>query len=167
VSTPESSDSPLSADEFVEELRKLAARIPDVAPLTPRERLLARRDARQSEAVVLNSLDLMAFSDTIAAAVGTRPGEGVAIVMDRRRWKSVELELRGMLSLITDANLVRGQRVAVMATKAYLIAQQLARNPEGAYLRTHLDEIKRLRALDRKRKKKPAGESAKPEPESQ
>lgn len=154
MNTPESDDSPLSPEEFIEALHALQARIPDVSPLTAEERLVARRQARLSEETVNYSLSLIGMTDTIADAVGSRPDAAREIVTDRNRWTKAQLELKAMLSVIADANLVRAQRVAILATRAYLIAQQLARGPEGVDLRYHLEEIKRLRAAYRKRKKK-------------
>lgn len=154
MNSPESSDSPLSPEEFIEAVHALQARLPDVAPLTAEERRVARRQARLSEETVNYSLSLLGMNDTIATAAGSGRAEAREIVTDRDRWTKAQLELKVMLTVIADANLVRAQRVAILATRAYLIAQQLARGPEGAELRYHLEEIKRLRAAYRKRKKK-------------
>ena len=64
-----------------------------------------------------------------------------------------------MLEGVAGANLVRRQRVALIAGQAYIIGTQLARDPANAVLRPHVEEIKRLKRATRRKK---AGEAAQP-----
>jgi hypothetical protein len=66
----------------------------------------------------------------------------------------VEDELRATLNGVAGANLVRRQRLALIAAQAYTIGKQLARDPENAALVPHLAEIRRLRAIARRRKQR-------------
>ncbi len=63
----------------------------------------------------------------------------------------MEDELRTMLSGVAGANLVRRQRVALIAAQAYGISTQLARDPANAVLVPHVQEIKRLKGFARRR----------------
>lgn len=67
------------------------------------------------------------------------------------RWDAVENELAGALKAISGANLVRKQRLTVVAIQAYAIGQQLARDPENAAVVPHIQEVKRLKALRRRK----------------
>jgi hypothetical protein len=72
------------------------------------------------------------------------------MVEETNRWTAVETELKKLLNGVSDANLIRRQRTGILAAKAYGIATQVARdNPD---LLTHVKEIKRLRALARRKK---------------
>ena len=57
-----------------------------------------------------------------------------------------------MLSGVAGANLVRRQRVALIAAQAYGISTQLARDPANAVLVPHVQEIKRLKGFARRKK---------------
>jgi hypothetical protein len=54
-----------------------------------------------------------------------------------------------MLNATAGANIVRRQRLALIASRAYGLGNQLARDPEHAILKPQLAEIKRLTALAR------------------
>jgi hypothetical protein len=61
-----------------------------------------------------------------------------------------------MLNGITGANLIRRQRLAFIIERAYGVGSQLALDPEHAGLVPHVQEIKRLRKLQRRKKPSPA-----------
>ena len=69
------------------------------------------------------------------------------------RWRAAGDELRATLNGVDGANLVRRQKIAVIAGQAYLIASQLARVPENAELVPHVEAVKRLKALARRKKR--------------
>ena len=71
----------------------------------------------------------------------------------------MEVELRTMLEGVVGANLVRFQRVALIAGQAYNIGTQLARDPANAVLRPLVEEIRRLKRATRRKK---PGEAAQP-----
>ena len=71
---------------------------------------------------------------------------------ERTRWAAVQDELRAMLNGIDGANLVRNERLAFIVDRAYGVGSQLARNPEHAGLVPHVQEIKRLKKLRRRKK---------------
>ena len=145
----------LTPEQFVEGLRGLLQQIPDVKSLTPQERALLRNRARTPDSVVQASINFIGTSDKVSGSIGPRAGEVRQLVDDANRWEVVESELKGMLKGISDANLVRRQRAGVIATQAYGIGQQLALDPDNAVLRPHVEEIKRLKRLARRKKAPP------------
>jgi hypothetical protein len=61
-----------------------------------------------------------------------------------------------MLSGIAGANLIRRQRIALIASQAFSIGAQLARDPAHAVLVPHVQEIRRLKSFKRRKKAAPA-----------
>jgi hypothetical protein len=150
----------LSAQVVTDQLRALGGQFPDIAPLTPEERKIVRRQGKVPKDVVEASISVISSSDTVQQGVG-QPEEVRQLITNANDWDVVERELKAMLKGVADANLVRRQRAAIAASRAYLIGQQVARDPNNAGLRPHLEEVKRLKALARRKK------TVKPAPESQ
>ena len=104
--------------------------------------------------------------DQVSQAVA-QPAEGVRQLYDEaNRWTAVEDELRTLLEGVAGANLVRRQRVTLIAGQAYNIGTQLARDPANAVLLPHVEEIKRLKRVSRRRKTGEAAPSPAPAPSS-
>ncbi len=57
-----------------------------------------------------------------------------------------------MLNGVAGANLIRRQRIALIAGQAFNIGTQLARDPANAVLVPHLQEVKRLKSVKRRKK---------------
>ena len=70
----------------------------------------------------------------------------------RRRWYAVESELRTLLNGVSSTNLVRRYQLELIAGHAYTIAARLARDPANAALIPLVEEVQRLRKLERRRK---------------
>lgn len=147
-----SEQTPLTPEAVVEQLRATRARIGEVAPLTAVERQSLRNRTRLSNAVLHASINVIGALDVVAQAVG-QPADSVRELYDEsNRWTAVEDELRGMLSGVSGANLIRRQRLAFLAAQAYNIGTRLARDPAYALLLPHVEEIKRLKSFKRRRK---------------
>jgi hypothetical protein len=152
----------LSAQQVLDQLRALQQQLPDIAPLTKEERAMVRRQGKLPAHIVEATISVIDNSDPVQSAIG-QPAEDVKqFVSDNADWRSVEDQFRAALKSVSDANLVRNQRASILAARAYLIGQQVARDPNNAELRPHLDQVKRLRALASRRKK-----TAKPAPQPQ
>jgi hypothetical protein len=152
----------LSAQEVLDQLRALQQQLPDIAPLTKEERALVRRQGKLPANIVEATMSVIDNSDPVQSAIGQPAGDARQFVSDNADWRSVEDQFRAALKSVSDANLVRNQRASILAARAYLIGQQVARDPNNAELRPHLDQVKRLRALASRRKK-----TAKPAPAPQ
>src|SRR5260221_7740994 len=135
----------LSAQEVVDQLRTLQRQIPNIAPLTAEEREMARRQGRVPRTVVDATISVIVNSDPVQSALGMPAEEVKQFVDDNAGWREVEDQFRAGLQGIADANLVRRQRAAILAARAYRIGQQVARDPRNAELRPHLDAVKRLK----------------------
>src|SRR5207248_10978127 len=134
----------LTPEAVVEQLRALRAQIGEVTPLTPEQRkLLQNRGGRTPNPVLQASINVIGALDNVSQAVG-QPADDVRQMIDEaNRWTAVEDEFRTMLSGIAGANLIRRQRIALIASQAFSIGAQLARDPAHAMLVPHVEEIRR------------------------
>jgi hypothetical protein len=155
--------SPLLTPEVVvEQLRAMRGQIGEVTPLTTEQRRQLRNHGRTSNPILQASINVIGALDIVEQAVGQPADEVRQLYDEANRWTAVEDELRLMLSGIAGANLVRRQRVALVAGRAVNISTQLARDPAHAVLVPHVQEIKRLKSFTRR--KKAAAPSAPPSP---
>jgi hypothetical protein len=147
-------------EAVVDQLRATRAQIGEVAPLTPAQRKALRQHIRTSNPIVQASINVIGALDNVAQAVG-QPADDVRLLCDEaNRWTAVEDELRTMLNGVSGANLIRRQRIALIAGQAYTIGAQLARDPANAVLVPHVLEIKRLKSFTRRKKAAPAPKSS-------
>ena len=145
--------APVTAEQAVQQLNALLAQMPDIPSLTQQERAVLRKNSSLPEAEVQASVNVVGSSDRVSQAVG-QPADDVRQLLEATgRWGAVENVLKGMLKSVADANLVRRKRATVIAIQAYGIGQLLARDPENAAVVPHVEEMKRLKAL---RRRKPA-----------
>jgi hypothetical protein len=152
----------LEPEAVVELLRALRAQLGEVTPLTRSERQLLLRRSKTTNPVLQASINMIGAHDQVSLAVA-QPADGVRRLYDEaNRWTAVEDELRTLLEGVAGTNLVRLQRVALIAGQAYNIGTQLARDPANAILRPHVDEIKRLKRAGRRKKPGEAAPSPAP-----
>jgi hypothetical protein len=143
----------LEPELFVEQLRALRAQVAEVSPLTSEQRKLLRQQAAMSDSVILASINVIGASDTITSAVGTPAGDVRVMVANADRWDAVENELKATLNGVAGANLIRRQKIAIIAAQAYGIGKQLARVPQNAELVPHVAEVKHQRTIARRKKR--------------
>jgi hypothetical protein len=137
-------------------LRALRLQIGEVTPLTPQQRTTMRNRARTSNPILQASINVIGASDNVSQAVGQPAGEVRQMDDDANRWTALEDELRTLLSGVSGANLIRRQRIALIAAQGFTIGSQLARDPAYAVLVPHVQEIKRLKSFKRRKKTAPA-----------
>jgi len=142
----------LTPAQAVEQLRALVQQVPDVASLTAQERTLLKNSKRLPENVVQASITILDASGTIVGAVGQPPEEVRQLIDDSNLWEVFRKELETVLRSVTDANIVRRQRARAIAARVYGVARQLAEDPANAELKTHVEDVKRLKRLARGRK---------------
>lgn len=142
----------LTPDDAIEQIRAFRARIPTVSMLTEEQRKLLRNRAQTDEAIVQSSLNTIAVSHVVSTAVG-QPIERVReLQREAILWKAVESEARNLLAGLAGANALRRDWLAVLGVNAYAIATQAARVPENEVLVSHVEEIRRLKKLARRKK---------------
>jgi hypothetical protein len=158
----------LAPEAVVDHLRAVSTQIGEVAPLTAAQRRALRGRLRTPNAVLQAQINVIGALDNVAQAVGQPAGDVRQLYDDYNRWTAVEDELRTMLNGVSGANLIRRQRVELIAAQAYSIGSQLARDPANAVLVPHVQEIKRLKSFSRRKKaaqapSTPASEQSEPE----
>ena len=170
TTTAQAADTPqqtptLAPEAIVEQLRAISSQIPEATPMTPDQRETVRSHARTAKngEILQTTISMVGTTDVITNAVG-QDADGVRqLCDDSNRWAVVEDELRALLNGVSSANLGRRQQPAAIADTAYGVGVQLGRNPEHAALGPHVQEIKRLKSLGRR--KKPATTPQTPAPQ--
>ncbi len=146
----------LGPEAVTVQLRTVQSQIESVTPLTQEQRrLLKRRVRTHSKSVVEASINVIGVLDNVSQAIGQPLDEVRQLQDETLRWEAVAEEARAFLKGIEGANLVRRERLALIATQAYSIGSQLARDPKKAVLVPHLEEVKRLKGVSRRRKTAP------------
>jgi hypothetical protein len=160
---PAPTTTTLTPEAAVEALRTMRAELGvDVTPLTVAQRKTLRDKTRMSNPVLQASINVIGALDNIAQAIGQPASDVRQMCDDANRWSAVEDEVRSLLNGIASANLVRRQRIALIAAQAGSISKQLVRDPANAVLVPHVQELKRLKSFARR--KKPAQAPGTPQP---
>jgi len=155
----------LTPDAVIEQLRALKSQIGEVTPLSNAERaLLKARTRKQPPHVVEASINVIGTSATIAQAVGQPLDEVRQLQVEAIGWDEVRDELRNFLKAVDSASVVRRERLAFLGTQAYSFGAQLVRDPANADLLPQVEEIKRLKAIARRKKGQPAPQAPSPVP---
>jgi len=154
----------LDQQEATSELVTLRKRIPTVPTLSKKERKAIWQRGDVSSEETQASINIIVANDAVAQALKISGDEVRAMVQEANFWDGFVTEARGLLEGVSDANLIRRERIAVLGARAYHIAQQLVRDPEHDGLREHIDGVRRLKRLGRRRKRTAAAEEAAAEP---
>ena len=163
--TPSTPTTKLEPEAVIEQLRTMQSQVDGLSALTSAQRKLSRgRAGRQSVPVISASLDVISSSETVAAAVGQPVDEVLQLQQDEARWNLVAGELRKFLKGVEGANLLRRERLALIASQAYSVGTQLVRNPANQDLVPHLEEVKRLKSVSKRKKPAQAPQPQTPAP---
>jgi hypothetical protein len=147
----------LGPEAVTGQLRTMQSQIESVAPLSQAQRTqLKQRIRLHSSPVVEASINVLGVLDNVSQAIGQPLNEVRQLQDETLRWEAVAEEARAFLKGIEGANLIRRQRLSLIAMQAYSIGSQLAKDPAKAVLVPHLEEVKRLKGVSRRRKTAPA-----------
>ena len=154
----------LSPQAVVDQLRAMRAQMPPVTPLTPEQRKVLTRQ-NFSLPVLQASINVIDAHQTIEQAVGQPVDEVRGLQDEWNRWTAVEDEMRSLLQGVSGSNVLRKQRLMFIANQAYLFGSRLSRDPANAELVPHVQQIRNLRKLGRRKKpdqnpQTPAAEAA-------
>jgi hypothetical protein len=153
MSNPIPEEVKLTPEAVIAQLRTLRSQIEDVAPLTKEQRRVVKQRLRSlPKSVVEASINVIGVLDNVSQAIGQPLDEVRQLQADSIRWDAVAEEARAFLNGIEGGNLNRSQRLTLIATQAYLIGTQLARDPAKAVLVPHVEEVKRLKGVSRRKK---------------
>jgi hypothetical protein len=155
IINPQAATTTLSPEAIVDELRAISMRMGEMAPMTAEERKALRGRLRTPDPILQASISVIGALDNVSQAVGQQAEEVRSLQGEAVRWATVEQELRAMLNGVTGANLIRRLRIDLLAAQAYMIGSQLARDPANAILLPHVEEIKRLKRVSRRKKVEP------------
>jgi hypothetical protein len=154
----------LEPEVVVDQLRAIRNQIADVTPLTAEQRKAVRNiTGRVTNEILQESINVIGAADLVEQSVGQPPADVRALNEESNRWTAVESELRTMLNAIAGANLIRRQRLALIAGRAYDVGTALSKDPDHAILVPHVAEIKRLKRLARGKKKPPVQNPQQPQ----
>ena len=149
----------VTPDAAIEQIRALRATLPEVAALTPQQRKMLRNSSQTAPPIVQSSLNMIGVSNVVSTAVGM-PIEKVRTLQQQAiLWRAVEEEARNLVAGLSGANAIRRDQLALLGINAYAVAAQAARVPENEVLVSHVEEIRRLKRIARRKKR-----GAKPEP---
>jgi len=148
--------TPVTADAIIEQVRTLRSQLPAVAALTSKQRRALRVSAANSGPIAQASLNVIGVSENVSAALGQPIDTVRSLQQDGILWEAAEEEVRNLLAGIAGANAIRRQKLAQLGAKAYAIGTQLATDPENEVLVSHVQEIKRLKKIARRKKSAPA-----------
>jgi hypothetical protein len=153
MSNPIPESTKLTPEEVIAQLRTLSSKIEEATPLTQQQRKLVRQRLRPHPTPVVEaSISVLGVPD-VSQAIG-QPLADVRRWQDESlRWETAADEARAFLRGLEGANLVRRQRITFVATQAYSIGAQLAKDPAKAALVPHVEEVKRLKGASRSKKK--------------
>lgn len=149
--THETDKPPVDPEELVAVLREYASRIPHYTHLTNAEVIAMRKASSLDQRWIVGAVNLLGASPTIERALGSSAAELLAEIAATVDWSEGEQAARTLLQGIASANLVRRHAIGLKALQIYGIAQQLIRQPEHQDLRTHVEQLKQMNKV-RKRK---------------
>jgi hypothetical protein len=107
--------------------------------------LIQQRLRLQPKSVLEAAINVIGVLDNVSQAIGQPLDEVRQLQDESLRWDAVADEARAFLKGIEGANLNRRQRLGLIATQAYTIGSQLAKDPAKAVLLPHVEEVKRRR----------------------
>ena len=159
MSTTVPESTKLTPEALIAQLRVAQSQLDEIAPLSRDERTLVQKRVRNhSQNVVEASINVLGVLDNVAQAIGQPLDDVRQMQDDTLRWEAAAEEVRAFLKGLEGANLIRRRRLTVIAMQAYTIGTQLAKDPEKAVLLPHIEEVKRLKGLARRKKtQEPAG----------
>ena len=150
----------LTAGDVIEQLRAMQTQIDELTALSVAQREVSRRRiGRQPAPVIAASMAVISSSQTVAQAVGLSADEVLQVQQDEAQWSIVTGELREFLKKVEGANMLRREKLALIASQAYSVGSQLIRNPANSDLVPHVEEIKRLKSFSHRKKAKPSASS--------
>ncbi len=142
----------LTPEAAIAQIRAVRTQLPEVATLTAKQRAALRNSSQTSEPIVQSSLNVIGVSDVVQAALGQPLDNVRALQQEAILWKAVEEEARNLVTGIAGANAMRRHTLATIGAQAYAIGSQVAKVPENEVLVSHVEEIKRMKRIARRRK---------------
>lgn len=145
--------APVTPEQVVEQLRAVRATMGQLAALSPSERKRLVGKGKLPAEVVQAQINMIDASEEVVTALGSGAEDLRTLADTSSRWTAVEDELRVILAAVEARNLVDRHALSNLTSRATNLAVQLARDPKHApVLGTHVQEIRRLKRLARRKK---------------
>lgn len=153
-------------EEVVQQLRDVRDQIiEEVTPMTPDQRRDLRDRTKRTRPSIVSALSAIGMSEKVSTVIGKSAADVNDLIKATDRWSAVEGDLAALLNGVSSANLMRKYQLGLIADQVFAVTKQLIRSPENAHLRTIFDDMKRLRNLERAKKRTPKSEDAPATPE--
>lgn len=156
----------LTPEEVIAHLRTLRSQMDAVEPLSKEQRKQVRQRLRALPTPIVEaSINVIGVLDNVSQAIGHPLDEIRQLQDESLRWDAAADEARAFLKGLEGGNLNRRQRLALIAVQAYTIGAQLAKDPAKSVLVPHLEEVKRLKGVTRRKKAARAPQPPAPVPD--
>lgn len=126
----------------------------DLGMFDPATRKVMRDASRVSDEIIQRTLHVVDATDIIAKAIGMSAQQLNALVQLSIRWSEAEAELRTLLTGVLGAKLARRHQVAKIVGRVFMIASQLAKDDAYPDCRVYVEEVKRMKSYERRKRKK-------------
>ena len=151
-----STDPKLGPQAVIDQLKAMRSQIGDVTPLTAEQRAMLKQRLRvQKPPIVAASINVLGVIDNVSQAMGQPLEEVRQMQIEALLWDAAAEAAQAFLKDLESSNLIRRQRLALIGTQAYQIGAQLAKDPANAVLVAHVEEVKRLKTANRRKKAAP------------
>lgn len=144
----------LTPEEIFEQLRLLTDQVKaELEIFDADQRKVLRDAARVPDEIVWRTVHILGAPNIIAQAIGMSADQLRDLVELSTRWSSTEAELRKLLTGVQGAKLARRHQVAKIVGRVFMIAQQLAKDDARGDLVTYVEDVKRLKSYERRKRK--------------
>jgi hypothetical protein len=141
-------------EEIFEQLRVVTEEVKaDLEMFDADHRKILRDSARVPEEIVQRTIHILGATGIMSQAIGMSEDQLRDLVALSNRWYSTEAELRKLLAGVQGAKLARRHQVARIVARVFLIAQQLAKDPAYPDLVTYVEDVKRIKSYERRKRK--------------
>jgi hypothetical protein len=146
----------VTPEAVLEQLRSVRRLIPEIVPIPVALDMRRNRMPHVDTDFVNATISVTSGSPALEGALMRTADDVRQYNEETIRWGAVEDEVRTLLQAIVAANAERRQRVGLTAIQTYTIAQALARQPEHADLKPHVQQMARMHKFGRNRRRKTA-----------
>ena len=150
-STTSNTNDSITAAEAIALVRALRDRVPNWGPLTRSAALRLQAAAFLDPEFIATSISAVSTSGNVQSALGTTSDVMQQLTVDSAEWRHVEDEIRSLLLGVSGANLVRNHELGLTALQAYSISRQLVRKEANKDLIAHVEQMKRLRRMGKRK----------------
>jgi len=163
MTTPSDEVTPIEPEEFIQELRRLRARVPNYAQLTVSAARSMIRVANLDADFVQGGINAVGTATRVENSVGWTAEALQQEIEASNRWTAAESELKATLQGVSGAILTRRYRVGLAVLQAYDLIRRLVRIKGNSDLIPAFEAMKSVNRFGHKRPKAAVAIPDKPE----